>query len=78
MDGMTHGGNIGAFVESSPHPAWLAFGDGICSNYHGGLGIGLAISRSIALSHGRTLVAERRHPTGVRFSLNLPVPPSED
>jgi signal transduction histidine kinase len=38
---------------------------------HGGLGIGLAISRSIALSHGGILVAERRHPTAVRFSPNL-------
>ncbi len=28
---MTHGGKIGAFVESSPHPAWLASSDGICT-----------------------------------------------
>jgi hypothetical protein len=28
-------------------------------------------------SHVETLVAERRHPTGVRFSLNLPVRPPE-
>jgi signal transduction histidine kinase len=42
------------------------------------VGIELAISRSIALSHGGTLVAERGHPTGVRFSLNLPVRPLED
>ena len=48
------------------------------SSDRGGLGIGLAITRSIALSHGGTLAAERRHPTGVRFSLNLPVRPSED
>jgi signal transduction histidine kinase len=45
---------------------------------HGGLGIELAISRSIALSHEGTLVAEREHPTGVRFGLNLPVRPLED
>jgi signal transduction histidine kinase len=45
---------------------------------HSGLGIELASNRSIALSHGGTLVAERRHPTGVRFSLNLPVRPLED
>lgn len=31
LDGMTHGGKIGAFVESSPHPAWLASSDGICT-----------------------------------------------
>jgi C4-dicarboxylate-specific signal transduction histidine kinase len=34
---------------------------------------GLAISRSIALSHGGTLVAERRQPVGMRFSLTLPL-----
>jgi hypothetical protein len=37
----------------------------------------VAISRSIELSHGGTLVAERGHPTGCRFSLNLPVRPSD-
>jgi C4-dicarboxylate-specific signal transduction histidine kinase len=48
------------------------------SSDQGGLGIGLAISRSIALSHGGTLVAERRDPSGVRFSLNLPLWQSAD
>jgi signal transduction histidine kinase len=37
------------------------------------LRVGLAISRSIALSHGGTLVAERRQPVGMRFSLTLPL-----
>ena len=37
----------------------------------------LAISRSIALSHGGTLVAVRRQPVGVRFSLTLPLRHSE-
>ncbi len=31
VDDMTHGGKIGAFVESPPHPAWLASSDGICT-----------------------------------------------
>jgi signal transduction histidine kinase len=42
------------------------------------LRMGLAISRSIALSHGGTLVAERRQPIGVRFSVTLPLRHSED
>jgi C4-dicarboxylate-specific signal transduction histidine kinase len=42
------------------------------------LRMGLAISRSIAHSHGGTLVAERRQPVGVRFSLTLPLRHSED
>ena len=42
------------------------------------LRMGLAISRSSALSHGGTLVAERRQPVGVRFRLTLPLPHSED
>jgi C4-dicarboxylate-specific signal transduction histidine kinase len=37
------------------------------------LRMGLAISRSIALSHSGTLVAERRQPVGMRFSLTLPL-----
>jgi C4-dicarboxylate-specific signal transduction histidine kinase len=36
------------------------------------LRVGLAISRSIALSHGGNLVAERQ-PVGMRFSLTLPL-----
>jgi K+-sensing histidine kinase KdpD len=40
--------------------------------------LGLAVSRSIALSHGGTLVAERRQPVGMRFSLTLPLHHSED
>jgi len=31
LDGMTHGGKIGAFVENSPPRARLASGDGICT-----------------------------------------------
>jgi signal transduction histidine kinase len=42
------------------------------------LRMGLAISRSIALSHGGTLVAERRQPVGMRFSLALPLRHSEN
>jgi C4-dicarboxylate-specific signal transduction histidine kinase len=42
------------------------------------LRMGLAISRSIALSHGGTLVAERRQPVGMRFSLTLPLRHSEN
>jgi signal transduction histidine kinase len=42
------------------------------------LRVGLAISRSIALSHSGTLVAERRQPVGMRFSLTLPLRQSED
>jgi signal transduction histidine kinase len=42
------------------------------------LRMGLAVSRSIALSHGGTLVAERRQPVGVRFSLTLPLRHSEN
>jgi len=45
---------------------------------YGGAGIGLAISRSIALLHGGTLVAARRYPIGIRFSLNLPVHPPQE
>jgi signal transduction histidine kinase len=41
------------------------------------LRMGLAISRSIALSHGGTLVAERRQPVGVQISLTLPLWHSE-
>jgi signal transduction histidine kinase len=37
------------------------------------LRVGFAISRSIALSHGGTLVAERRQPVGMRFGLTLPL-----
>jgi K+-sensing histidine kinase KdpD len=48
-------------------PSYLALAHG----KHDGLGIGLASSRPIALSHEGTLIAERRHPTGVRLSLNL-------
>jgi hypothetical protein len=40
--------------------------------------LGSLVAVRFALSHGGTLVAERRHSTGVRFSLNLPVRPSED
>ena len=42
------------------------------------LRMGLAICRSIALSHGGTLVAEQRQPVGVRFSLTLPLLHSEN
>jgi signal transduction histidine kinase len=48
------------------------------SSDHAGLGIGLDISRWIALSQGGTLAAEGRHPTCVRLRLNLAVRPSED
>jgi signal transduction histidine kinase len=47
------------------------------SNY-GELRMGLAISRSIALSHGGILIAEQRQPAGMRFSLTLPSRHSED
>lgn len=38
-----------------------------------GLEMGFSIGGSFAVSHGGSVVAERRHPTAVRFSLNLPV-----
>jgi signal transduction histidine kinase len=47
------------------------------NSIHDDLRMGLAISRSIALSHGGTLVAERRQPVGMRFSLTLPLGHSE-
>ena len=34
--------------------------------------------RSIAISRGETLAAERRHPTGLRFNHNPPVRPSKN
>jgi C4-dicarboxylate-specific signal transduction histidine kinase len=40
------------------------------NNNHGELRMGLAISRSIAFSHGGTLVAERRQPVGMRLALH--------
>jgi C4-dicarboxylate-specific signal transduction histidine kinase len=47
------------------------------NNNHDELRMGLAISRSIAFSHGGTLVAERRQPVGMRFSLTPPLRHSE-
>ena len=48
------------------------------NSIHDELRMGLASSSSIALSHGGTLVAERRQPVGMRFSLTLPLGHSED
>jgi signal transduction histidine kinase len=45
---------------------------------HAELQMGLAVSRSIALSHSGTLVAEQRQPVGMRFRLTLPLRHLED
>jgi signal transduction histidine kinase len=42
----------------------------------GGSGLGLAIARSYALAHGGDLLYHPRSPTGARFELVLPQPPS--
>jgi C4-dicarboxylate-specific signal transduction histidine kinase len=48
------------------------------NSIHAELQMGFAVSRSIALSHGGTLVIERRQPVGMRFSFTLPLGHSED
>lgn len=42
-----------------------------------GLGVGLAISRSIAEDHAGRLRAEPPNGRGARFSLELPLPPPD-
>ena len=39
-----------------------------------GMGMGLAISRSVAESHGGTLTIERTGPSGTTMVLTLPIP----
>lgn len=41
----------------------------------GGAGLGLAIARSIVEAHGGSIGAQRRTPTGMRFSFTLPAVP---
>ena len=44
------------------------------STKQNGLGVGLAISRSIAQAHGGSLLVRDNRPQGTVFSLTLPIP----
>lgn len=46
--------------------------DAVSSTKPGGMGIGLAISRTILEAHGSSLMAESLQPVGARFSFRLP------
>lgn len=46
------------------------------ANEHGGLGLGLYISRCLVEAHGGTIRAERRGGAGTCITLRLPAPPS--
>jgi phosphoglycerate-specific signal transduction histidine kinase len=80
MAGIT---KIDAFVQSSPHPAWLATNRGEChdpdrifdafmTTKEKSMGIGLAVSRSIVEAHGGRLWAENMKTGGATFNVALP------
>jgi two-component system sensor kinase FixL len=52
--------------------------DAFFSTKHGGMGVGLAISRSIAEAHGGRLRLDDQPGGGARFSLTLPLEPEND
>jgi signal transduction histidine kinase len=63
-------------VEADRNKAFDFFwqGEGGKRGGYGGIGIGLAIARQVAIRHGGRMVIEGREPTGARVSMLLPQP----
>ena len=51
--------------------------DGSTTRRHPGMGIGLALARSLVELHGGTIVADSDPGRGSRFTFSLPIPPAE-
>jgi len=69
-------------VEVCDHGPGLAHPDKAFEPFYStkqnGLGVGLAISRSIAQAHGGTLLVRNNQPQGTVFSLTLPLKANDD
>jgi signal transduction histidine kinase/ActR/RegA family two-component response regulator len=52
--------------------------DASATRRHGGLGLGLAIARTLVELHGGTIEASNRQPVGARFRVRLPYGPGPD
>jgi PAS domain S-box-containing protein len=63
--------DVGSGLPSNPEQVFDAF----YTTKAEGLGMGLAISRSIVTSHGGRLAAEPNHPRGAVFTICLPLAP---
>ena len=66
--------DVGSGLPANPEQVFDAF----YTTKPEGLGMGLAISRSIITSHGGRLVAEPNHPRGAVFTIWLPLAPEAD
>jgi signal transduction histidine kinase len=71
------GGRVGVTVEDNGHGIRLERPDQVFDSFFttkdGGMGLGLALARSIAEAHGGSLFAENNASTGATFHLILPV-----
>ena len=56
-----------------PEALFEPFTRGTTESSIGGVGLGLALCRTIVLAHGGTIRASQRSPRGARFEIRLPL-----